>query len=88
LPTGVYRVGAQQALLNGDVYGTGKRVGFTTKYQATKSFDISTLVTRKLDRDPGFRWRAQIVARYQFAPLLDQLQRALVTSRLPRAAVS
>lgn len=62
LPTGVYKVGAQQALLNGDVYGTGKRIGFTTKYQATKALDFSTLITRKLDSDPGFRWRAQIVA--------------------------
>ena len=80
LPTGVYKDGAQQALLNGDVYGTGKRIGFTTKYQATKALDFSTLITRKLDSDPGFRWRAQIVARYQAAPLLKQLQRAL-TSR-------
>jgi hypothetical protein len=70
LPAGVYQVGTQQALINGDVYGTGKRIGFTTRYQFTKSFDISTLVTRKLDSDPGFRWRAQIVARYQLAPLL------------------
>jgi hypothetical protein len=73
LPTGVYQVGTQQALLNGDVYGTGKRIGFTTKYQATKALDFSTLVTRKLDSDPGFRWRAQIVARYQAASLLQAL---------------
>jgi hypothetical protein len=70
LPTGVYRVGTQQALINGDVYGTGKRIGFTTRYPITKAFDISTLVTRKLDSDPGFRWRAQIVARYQLASFL------------------
>jgi hypothetical protein len=79
LPTGVYKVGTQQALLNGDVYGTGKRIGFTTKYQATKALDFSTLITRKLDSDPGFRWRAQIVARYQVAPLLNQLQKALTS---------
>jgi hypothetical protein len=71
LSTGVYQVGTSQSLLNGDVFGTGKRVGFTTKYQVTKQFDVSTLVTRKLDSDPGFRWRAQIVARCQMASLLQ-----------------
>jgi hypothetical protein len=70
LPTGVYRVGTGQALLNGDVYGIGKRIGLTTKYQVTKAFDVSTLVTRNLDNSSGFRWRAQVVARYQLAPLL------------------
>ena len=74
LPLGVYQVGTQQALINGDVYGLGKRVGFTTKYQVTKAFDVSTLVTRRLDSDPGgFRWRAQIVGRYQFGPMLKWL---------------
>jgi hypothetical protein len=73
LPTGVYEVGTAQALLNGDIYGTGKRIGFTTKYQATKAVDLTTLITRKLDSDPGFRWRAQIAAHYQAAPLLHAL---------------
>jgi hypothetical protein len=73
LPTGVYQVGTQQALLNGDVYGLGKRVGVTNKYQVTKAFDISTLITRRVDNLPGFRWRAQIVGHYQFAPLLKRL---------------
>ena len=74
LPIGVYQVGTQQALLNGDVYGLGKRIGVTSKYQVTKAFDISALVTRRLDSDPfGFRWRAQIVGRYQFASVLKRL---------------
>lgn len=74
IPTGLWQVGTQQALINGDVYGLGKRVGVTSKYQVTKAFDISTLVTRRVDSDPGgFRWRAQIVGRYQFAPLLKHL---------------
>jgi hypothetical protein len=71
LPADVYRVGTAQALLNGDVYGTGKRVGVTAKYQVTKAFDVSTLVTRSVDTDTNFRWRAQVVARYQLAPLLN-----------------
>ncbi len=73
LPTGVYRVGTAQALLNGDVYGTGKRIGVTAKHQVTKAFDVSALITRKLESDPGFRWRAQIVGRYQLADLLKRL---------------
>jgi hypothetical protein len=73
LPTGVYRVGTAQALVNGDVYGTGKRVGMTAKRQVTKAFDVSALITRKLENEPGFRWRAQIVGRYQLADLLKRL---------------
>ena len=73
IPTGVFLVGNQQALLNGDIYGLGKRLGWTTKYQVTKQFDISTLITRRLDTVPGFRWRAQIVGRYQFASMLKWL---------------
>jgi hypothetical protein len=73
LPTGVYQVGSQQALINGDVYGLGKRLGVTSKYQVTKQLDISALITRRLDTVPGFRWRAQIVARYQFASMLKWL---------------
>jgi hypothetical protein len=72
LPLGVFRKGTTQALLNGDIYSTGKRVGFTTKYAVTKEFELSTLITRRLDTDPGPRWRAQIAARYQLAPLLHQ----------------
>jgi hypothetical protein len=73
LPTGVYRVGLAQALVNGDVYGTGKRIGVTAKRQVTKSFDVSAIITRKLEIEPGFRWRAQIVGRYQLADLLKRL---------------
>jgi hypothetical protein len=73
LPTGVYAKGTSQALLNGDIYGTGKRIGFTTKYAVTKHFELNTLVTRKLDTDPGQRWRAQIGARYQLAPLITKV---------------
>lgn len=73
LPTGVYLVGTAQALVNGDMYGTGKRIGVTAKRQVTKAFDVSTLITRKLDSDPGFRWRAQIVGRYQLADLFKWL---------------
>ena len=73
LPTGVYQVGLQQALLNGDVYGFGKRLGVTSKYQVTKAFDVSALITRRVDTLPGFRWRAQIVGRYQLASLFKWL---------------
>jgi len=73
LPTGVYRVGTEQALINGDVYGTGKRIGVTAKRQVTRDFDVSVLITRKLESTPGFRWRAQIVGRYQVANLLKSL---------------
>jgi hypothetical protein len=73
LPTGVYQVGSQQALINGDVYGLGKRLGGTSKYQVTKQFDVTALITRRLDTVPGFRWRAQLVVRYQFASMLKWL---------------
>ena len=77
LPLGVYRKGTTQALLNGDIYGTGKRAGFTTKYAVTKQFELSTFVARRLDTDPGPRWRAQIVARYQLASLIRPLLKRL-----------
>jgi hypothetical protein len=73
LPTGVYRVGTAQALVNGDMYGTGKRIGVTAKRQVTKAFDVSALITRKLESEPGFRWRAQIVGRYQLASVFKWL---------------
>jgi hypothetical protein len=73
IPTGVFLVGNQQAILNGDIYGLGKRLGWTTRYQVTKQFDVTTLITRRLDTVPGFRWRAQIVGRYQFASMLKWL---------------
>jgi hypothetical protein len=73
IPTGVFRAGQEQALINGDVYGLGKRLGLTSKYQVTKAFDIAALITRRLDTVQGFRWRAQIVGHYQLAPLLKWL---------------
>jgi hypothetical protein len=73
LPPEVYAVGTRQALLNGDVYGLGKRLGVTGKYQVTRSFEVSALITRRVDNLPGFRWRAQMVGRYQFASMLKGL---------------
>jgi hypothetical protein len=73
IPTGVFLVGNQQAILNGDIYGLGKRLGWTIKNQVTKQFDLTTLITRRLDSVPGFRWRAQIVGRFQFASMLKWL---------------
>lgn len=73
LPVGVYRKGTAQVIQNGDIYATGKRLGFTTKYQINKELDVTTFVARRLDSDPGPRWRAQIALRYQLAPWLNKL---------------
>ena len=73
LPTGVYQKGTRQVIQNGDIYATGKRLGFTTKYQLTRELDVSTFVARRFDTDSGPRWRAQIVFRYQLGPWLNKL---------------
>lgn len=75
MPRGIFLKGKAEVLQNGDSYGLGQRIGPLFRVTPFKDFEASLFGSSRLDSTPGARYRGQVVFRYQFASLLNQVLR-------------
>ena len=73
MPDPIFQRGKTLIFENGDSYVFGKRIGPTVSWTLPRSFEVSLFASRRLDENPGPRYRAQVAVRYQFAPFLNRI---------------